>query len=184
MVTPPTTVTVAADEGTARQANDGGEQRMVGGVTSGSVFTTNAGGDALAAAAAERHEIRPGGDGESRAAMAVTTTAAVRTRTGSTKWWDKPTEVAVTATRPLTRAAKRRNDEHRRQSEERAGAASMEDVAVVCVDGVLNGQHEVTVQDGATEKALDKNVSPDAAMSGTRVRRYRQGARPLASESA
>ncbi|KAE9319623.1 hypothetical protein PF008_g18227 [Phytophthora fragariae] len=84
---------------------------------------SDAGGDVLAAATGESEEMWSSGDGESRAATAVTATGAAKTRTGGPRRRVKSTEVAATATRPLTRAAKRRGDEQQRRSEERAIAA-------------------------------------------------------------
>ncbi|KAE9093427.1 hypothetical protein PF005_g14150 [Phytophthora fragariae] len=154
-VTSPAAMAAVADEGTAQTAN------AVDKVQS------NADGDVLTTAVVESDETQLGEDSESRAATAVTTAGAVKTGTGGTSRRAKSTEAAVTATRPLTRAGKRRSDERRRWSEGRASATATVDDTAADAGSRLAAVHDVTAPDGAVVKAPDANLASEEVRSRT-----------------
>ncbi|KAE9016787.1 hypothetical protein PR002_g13573 [Phytophthora rubi] len=156
VVTPTAAVTAVADEGTAQTAS------AVDKVQS------DAGSRVLTAAVVESDEAQSNEYSDSELATAVTATAvtaadAVKTRTGGTRRRAKSTEAVVTATRPLTRAAKRRSDEQRCRSEGRASAADTADDTAVDAVSVLAAAPDVTALDSVVVKAPDANLATEVA---------------------
>ncbi|KAE9329535.1 hypothetical protein PF008_g15916 [Phytophthora fragariae] len=129
---------------------------------------SDAGSRVLTAAVVESDEAQSNEYSDSQLATAVTATAvtaadAVKTRTSGTRRRAKSTEAVVTATRPLTRAAKRRSDEQRCRSEGRASAADTADDTAVDAVSVLAAAPDVTALDSTVVKAPDANLATEVA---------------------